>query len=328
MAVRPLGYEYAIVFDVHFRSDFVAHEIAERVVTVVSGETAMNVTIGSGSMRVIRHPRRRSRAGLTVLEFAGCLIAVVGGAWLGALYLGVDVKNVAYMALSQSELLDKVPAEWRPEGPQNKAMTREQLVTTLREELGSLRTEITALRTGKGQAAAGEPAAADTKSASQLSTKERTLAYWSRLNEIALGEAELQQDAETASNAENAAKVFAIKGRISRFAAKAVEAVPTTSVDEAAVRFGRQLGLWYDHGGELYENAVRIWESPIGPQARTQLNDEWKQADQHHHNEARLLKEKAATVRASVSRQYGEELPEFAKPAGPAEKNENKENAA
>ena len=153
-------------------------------------------------------------------------------------------------------------------------------------------------------------------------TKERTLAYWTRLNEIALGEAALQQDAEQTFNEANAAKVFAIKGRISRFAAKAVEAMPTAAVDETAVRFGREFRLWYDHGGELYEKAVRIWETPIAPQVRTQLNAEWKLAEQHHTNEARLLHEKASAVRGSVSRVYGTEFPEFAKPASPVEKSQ------
>ena len=54
------------------------------------------------------------RAGLSALEFVGCVIAVIGGAWLGAIYLGVDVRNVAHEALSESELLDKVPEDWRP----------------------------------------------------------------------------------------------------------------------------------------------------------------------------------------------------------------------
>jgi hypothetical protein len=108
--------------------------------------------------------------------------------------------------------------------------------------------------------------------------------------------------------------VFAVKGRISRFAAKSVEAVPTQEVDEAVIRFGRQLGLWYNRGGELYERATRIWETPIGKQARAQLNEEWRQADLHHRNEARLIDEKATSVRGSISRIYGEEFPEFAKP--------------
>src|SRR5947207_15707856 len=91
---------------------------------------------------------RQARAGLTILEFLACTIAVVGGAWLGALYLGVDVRHIAYTALSEAQLLNKVPAEWRPPAPNDKGMTREQLLTTLHEELGSLRNQITTLRSG------------------------------------------------------------------------------------------------------------------------------------------------------------------------------------
>ena len=263
------------------------------------------------------------RSGLTVLEFVGCIVAVVGGAWLGALYLGVDVQNVAYTALNQAQLLDKVPEQWRPKAPNEKTMTREQLVSTLREELGALRTQLTALRTGTtAEGSADSPADSTDPAVASLPTKERTLAYWTRLNEIALGEVALQEDAETTFNADNAAKVFAIKGRISRFASKSVEAIPTVAVDDTAVRFGRELQLWYDHSGELYEKAVRIWETSIGPQARSKMNEEWKQADLHHHNEARLLNDKAAAVRGSISRIYGTEFPAFAKSIRPAEKTE------
>ena len=84
-----------------------------------------------------------------MLEFIGCVIAVVGGIWLGAMYLGVDLRRVAHEALSDAELLEKVPENWRPVGPEEEHMTREQLVATLRQELSGLRTEITSLRTGE-----------------------------------------------------------------------------------------------------------------------------------------------------------------------------------
>jgi hypothetical protein len=269
-------------------------------------------------MNIENRPRRK---GLTTLEFVGCIVAVVGGAYLGALYLGVDVEKAAYTALNESQLLEKVPEQWRPEGPKEKTMTREQLVSTLREELGTLRTELTALRTGKSVEGGENSSSESTDPAiANLPTKERTLAYWTRLNEIALGEAALQEDAETAFNAANAAKVFAIKGRVSRFAAKSVEAIPTLGVDETAVRFGRELGLWYNHGGELYEKAMRIWETPIGPQARVKMNEEWKQAELHYQNEAQLINDKAAAARGSISRIYSTEFPAFAKATKPAEK--------
>ena len=121
-------------------------------------------------------------------------------------------------------------------------MTREQLDVTLREELDSLRAEITALRTGERPHSTTDPAMPAADPNSKLATKEKTLAYWRRLNEIVLGEATLQQDTESASVPTNAAKVFAIKARISRFAAKAVEAVPTVAVDDAAVQVRSRTG--------------------------------------------------------------------------------------
>ncbi len=274
----------------------------------------------------LRPPKKSGRAGLTTLEFIGCLMAVVGGAWLGALYLGVNVKHVAYSALSESRLLEKVPKDWRPAPLEGQNVTREELATTLHEELGTLRNQISSLRSGKSDGVTTAPGGVPITGDSPLPTKERTLAYWTRLSEIALGETDLQQDAESAFSAANAAKVFAIKGRVSRFASKAVEAVPTEGVDEEAVKFGRRLQLWYDKGGDVYERAVRIWETPMGAQARTQLNDEWKQTDKQHRNEAELISQKAAAVRGSVSRIYGVEFPEFAKPAPttPAKENDAK----
>jgi hypothetical protein len=267
--------------------------------------------------------RSRNRAGLTVLEFVGCVMAVVGGAWLGALYLGVDVRNLAYTALVEAELLESVPQKLRPAAPADNAMTREQLVATLREELGTLRSELTALRSGETTqlpvfAAAAPQGNTSEPTGAPKASKEKTLAHWTRISEIALSEAALQKDAESASNSANASRVFAIKGRISRFAAKSVEAVPCDGVDDSVVRFGRQLALWYDHGGELYERAVRIWETPTISENREQLNEDWRRAESHHNNEARLVNEKAEAVRSTVSRNFGEEFPSFAAPADTA----------
>jgi hypothetical protein len=262
---------------------------------------------------------RYNRHGLTVLEFVGCVIAIVGGAWLGALYLGVDVRRLAYTALAEAELLESVPPQLRPTAPGDNAMTREQLVATLREELGALRSELKSLRSGEAvnlsATAVATPAdSADGHVEEPTASKEKTLAYWLRISEIALAEAALQKDAESTSNATNASRVFAIKGRISRFAAKSVEAIPSDGVDESVIRFGRQLALWYNRGGELYERAVRIWETPTISQNREQLNEDWRRAETHHHNEARLVTEKAEAVRSIVSRHFGEGFPVFAAP--------------
>jgi uncharacterized membrane protein len=260
-----------------------------------------------------RECRRAPRRGLSLLEFLGCLIAIVGGAWLGAIYMGMDVRRLVYTAMAQSEALDNVPPEWRLAGP-DKAVTREQMVAALREELGKLRGELADLRRDDQPPVRGRSNAQPDPSAAPQSSKSRTLAYWVRLNEIILGEAGLQQDAESAFTMANATKVFAIKERVSRFAARAVEAIPTDQVDASVLQFGRQLQQWYEQGSALYERAAGIWQLPLASQ-RTQLNRGWSQAELQHQNEANLLGDKAATLRDTLSRQFNVEFSPLAAPA-------------
>jgi hypothetical protein len=232
--------------------------------------------------------------------------------WIGALYLGVNVQHLAHAALEEARLLEKIPEQWRPHGPKQNVVTREQMIATLRKEIGSLRSEILALHAGNSN----DPS--QPMSAALAAAKTNTKHYWQRLNEIALNEETLQRDAATAIDNANAAKVFAIKGRVSRFAAKSIEAVPHEGVDESVVRFGRQLLVWYDKAGELYEEAVQIWETPSGQIARAQLTEKWKRVELQHRHEARLLRERAAVLRGSMSRQFADEFPEFAAPESPA----------
>jgi hypothetical protein len=76
--------------------------------------------------------------------------------------------------------------------------------------------------------------------------------------------------------------------------------------------------LWYNRGGELYERAVRIWETPTISQNRDQLNQDYRRAEAQLYDEAALVNEKAAAVRNAVSRQFGVEFPAFATPSDSA----------
>jgi hypothetical protein len=93
-----------------------------------------------------------------------------------------------------------------------------------------------------------------------------------------------------------------------------VEALEADGADPTVVQFGKQLGEWYERTGELYERAVQIWESSATNQARSELNKEWRGSELQHRNEARLLSERAAAVRGTLSRQFSQEFPEFASP--------------
>jgi hypothetical protein len=263
---------------------------------------------------------KNARSGLSVLEFLGCLIALVGGAWLGAIYLGIDVRHVAYVALSESELMEKVPEQWRPAepAPAEGAPTPAQLAEAVQEELVALRHEITALRTTRHTppAAGTNPsptvaAVPESADAHQLA-KQASLDYWSRIHDIVRGQAALQLDAESAATEGNATKVAALKGRISRFSSRAIRAIPTNHVDPAAVALAKELAQWYENGGLLYDQAVQIWESPARGQSGPQITKEWEHARLQHRNESRLLGDQIAAVRDSLTRRFGEGFAEIA----------------
>jgi hypothetical protein len=239
------------------------------------------------------------------------------------LYLGVDVRHLAYTALKDSQLLDRVPEKWRPASPDLKhgaeAPTPEQLARHVEEELVALRQEITALRTSRdtspNRSSKTEPAgeAGNSQSESGRSVKGLSLAYWTRLCDIVRDETALQADAESAATQGNATQVAALKSRVCRFASSAIQAIPTEGVDPAATEFGKQLGQWYDHGSDLYDEAVRIWESPARGQDGHPLTEAWGQTKAQHRNEERLLNERGVVVRDSLVRRFGDEFAAFTK---------------
>jgi len=258
-------------------------------------------------------PLTTGRAGLSVLEFIGCLMALVGGVWLGAIYLGIDVRHAAYVALSDAELLDSVPENWRPVEPVSKnAPNAAELAASVQNEFATLRQEVVGLGTSQPtQSLATAPAeerqpATDALSETRLLAKQASLEYWKRICDVVHSQAKLQIDAETAATAGNATKVAALKGRINRFAANAIRALPTANVDPAARKLGKELATWYENGSDLYDQAARVWQSPAPGQGATQATEQWEQAQLQHHNEGRLLEGRATAVRDSLTRQFGD----------------------
>lgn len=243
------------------------------------------------------------RAALTTLEYIGCAVAVAGGIWLGSMYMGVDMREAAHTALEETELLDKVPADWRPAPPAD-AETPEQTAARLRDELAAIGNQISSLQNGETPVADAVPT-----TDVDVAARDETLRYWREANDFIAHEANMQKEAQAAFNSSNAAKVFAVKAKASQIAAEAIaniKAGPKT--DREAIHFTRQLSAWYENGAQLYERAVRIWEAPTGSKGRAQLNEEWRRAELQHQNEARLISEKGATIRGALSRRYGVEF--------------------
>jgi hypothetical protein len=240
----------------------------------------------------------------------GCLIAVVGGMWLGALYLGIDVEGTLFNALYEAELLDSIPESIRPDCPEGHPcqLSEEEFAAVLQQELVALRHEITALReSAKANGVEGRTG----PQGPQPVTAEQTIAYWNRLRNIAHDETELQRRAQAALNNVNADNAFALRGRVSEFAAKAVEAIPSEGVDEELVQFGRQLAEWYVRASVLYHRAARLWSDRNAQESAAQLTHQWETSERQLRNEADLLGNKAESVRAALARRYEGEFSGF-----------------
>jgi len=264
--------------------------------------------------------RQACRRGLSVLEFVGCLMALVGGVWLGAIYLGVDLHKVAYVALSESKLMDQVPESWRPEVPESeKGPSQTELAESVQNELVALRQEISSLSDSQSSDPNAAPAgdqsrsAAGTADESKRSAQQATLEYWNRLGKIVRNRAALQQEAEKSATADNAAKVATLKARIGRLSVNAIYAMPTKDVDAELVDFSRELADWYEGGAVLYEDAVQIWSGRSKGANNPQLVKEWQQANSQLENEGRLLQSRADAMRGALAQQFGVEFPPISK---------------
>lgn len=245
------------------------------------------------------------RCGMSILQFVSCLVALAGGVWLGATYVGLDLKKTAEQAITESEILDKVPEGWRPvQAVKEKLPTQEELAAQAQQELSSLQGEIAALEVGSETNTA--PSAASDADALDETKRAATLAYWTQLQAVIGNQGGLQLDAEQAATDVSATKLAAIKARISRYAADAIRALPRKDVDESAVDVAKELANWYEQGANVLDQAVQVWESSTPGPNGSQLTKTWEQVQTQQVNEGRLLVSRLAAVRDSLTRRFGE----------------------
>lgn len=264
--------------------------------------------------------RLACRRGLSVLEFVGCLMALVGGVWLGAIYLGIDLHKASYVALSESKLMDRVPERWRPEVPESeKRPGQTELAESVQNELVALREEISSLRDSQpsepNATPAGDQSRATVSSAdeSERTAPQATVVYWNRLGKIVRNRLTLQQEAEKSATADNAAKVATLKSRIGRLSVNAIYAMPIKDVDAELVAFSRELADWYESGAVLCEDAIQIWSGGSQRANNPQLAKEWQQANSQLENEGRLLQSRADALRGALGQQFGVDFPPISK---------------
>ncbi|MEX2169525.1 MAG: hypothetical protein WD851_09445 [Pirellulales bacterium] len=261
-------------------------------------------------MKFAFQPIRKSRGGWSYTQVIAGFVAAAVGVWLGAYYLNVRVEDLAYTALDESQLLKKLPDRWRPEPPptlvRDAEVDAEQLADELRQDLKGLEQEVATLL-AEATSTTADAAGTGVGDAVRKAIDARSRTYWTRLQEISTEVARLGSASEHAIDEKNASRTLQVRVRVYRYGAKAINALDTTEVDPQALELAESLRGWYEHGAELNEKTLAVWQGaqPSGLGGPTDLTPIQQQFEQ----ESSLLRTKSVDVRQQLVRRYGTEFP-------------------
>lgn len=263
-------------------------------------------------------PQQNLRLGGAVYQLVGCLLAAGLGIFLGAQWMGVQVEDIAYVALDETDMLEKVPEKLRPEhsacenGVCPSDLTSEEANAKLQSELNGLKDEVAALKeiaTSETSAAGVAASLAGRGLAKTDIGREETLAYWARLCEIANDVASLSSGLEPAMTDVTAGHVFDIRSRAFAYGERATKLIPFDRVDPQAYEASQRLIAYYAKGSEFYADATEVWDGLAGAPAPPSAEEDMEKRREQHEKEADLVSSKIAEISSSLSRRYGAEFP-------------------
>lgn len=258
------------------------------------------------------------RRGVSLLEITACILAVGIGLYVGSRYLGLDLNAATYTALSETQLIEQLPEDWRPAPPPGlEPLTSDQQAVALSTELEQLRLEVASLSDGVDPESAELAIGAEAGLHPELlERRQHTLAFWSQLGGIREEVDRLQASAEDSLNQRNVFKVLEIRRRAYLYGAKAVDVAMSDEVDSQALQFATQLKGWYEHGAELYGEAMNVWQGQhLSPQGLS-TDQMLEQVQQQHDNEALLLFQKSGRLCEVLFRRYQVAFPDIDEPTG------------
>lgn len=260
------------------------------------------------------HVVATARRGFSKFELLGCLVAVAGGLWIGASFLGVDLNGAAYQALDETELLTQIPEEWRPENPDcpngdcpDPAEIRAAERAELRSELDELRYEVARL-SGASGASSIEPNGAELSAADQA-TRDQTQAYWQGLAEIVFEVTAIQQRVTPYAGTDQHARALAVRRRALAYGQRAAQLLDVEGVDPEAVATGVRVSEWLGQGAETLQTAIDLrGHQAVGGRA-VAASDLWAQTEAELKMRSELVRRKSAETSTYLTTRYFYEFP-------------------
>ncbi|MEO0530321.1 MAG: hypothetical protein AAF266_07045 [Planctomycetota bacterium] len=262
-----------------------------------------------------RSNRWTVRSGISKIELITCLLAVAGGVWIGAQYVGLDLQGAAYQALDETELLTQIPTEWRPVNPEcpdgdcpSEADLRRVEEQRLQAELEELRYEVARLAGGKPPIDLAD-AKASSLTAEQQQARDRTQAYWQGLSEIVFEVTAIQQRVAPFKGTDEQSRALAVRRRALDYGEEAIQVLDTEGVDSEAITTGYRVAEWFGHGSETLNKALELRSrQPVGGRAMSAA-DVWAYTEADLQKRTDLVRRKSQETSAYLTSKFFAEFP-------------------
>ncbi|TWT95999.1 hypothetical protein Pla108_30780 [Botrimarina colliarenosi] len=260
-------------------------------------------------------PVRKNRRGLSYFETLGCLVGVAGGLWIGAQYFNVDLNGAAYQALNETEMLDQIPAEWRPANPDcpdgdcpDPAEARAAEQSRLNAKLEELRFEVARLSGGVDET----PASVDESTSltpADVAVRDRTHVYWQKLSRIVFEVTAIQNLVEPYAGTEQQPRALAVRRRSMEYGHEATSLLDVEGVDPEAIATGVRVSEWFTHSAEQLQTALELkTRQPVGGRSVSGA-ELWAQTEAEVSKRTELVRRKSQETSAYLTSKYFAEFP-------------------
>ena len=249
--------------------------------------------------------QKRRRAAMSTTELLGCLIAVAGGVWIGATYMGVSLNDAAFVALDEADLLETVPEDWRPDDPDAGAEATESkriAMENLAVERAAIREKIAQIRIEAGL------------DASPFQSDEATLGvhptrlYWSRLKSLIDDVLKLQSEADLLAEAGQHVQALDIRQRALSYGQRGIELISEEGVDRVAIESGRRLSEWYAHTADFHIDSHEHATKLAAGQMTTGEKSDWQHVETQYAMQTDLVRRKLDEALVTLRGMYPEDF--------------------
>lgn len=253
------------------------------------------------SKQTILFPRTALRRGLSIFELTGCFFAVIVGAVLGAMYLGIDVKGIALSVLEKTELIE-------PTGSSAAA------ASDVQDAQGSAAdTNLAATDTQGAETDAESAKKPDVEQTWQETItsavnehlppevpieeqRELTRVYWESLLSSLDESQKAAVEASQFSGQPQLYDLLASRKQIHVDALERMEDLDAHGVNVRVVSFSAATKQWHEDGKKLYTRAMDLLTDTAKAELSGPFAQSWQSAATQHRMEERLLKDRRSAL--------------------------------